>query len=82
MPAQSPMQDILRVLRPPGTRGGRFSLSYGAYNPTRRGAGPLMSTGDYLVTLKVGDQTLQQVLRVERMPGAEDSGFTFEELDR
>ena len=82
MPAQSQMQDILRVLRPPGTRGGRFSLSYGAYNPTRRGAGPLMSTGDYLVTLKVGDQTLQQVLRVERMPGAEDSGFTFEELDR
>ena len=82
MPAQSQMQDILRVLRPPGTRGGRFSLSYGAYNPTRRGAGPLMSTGDYLVTLKVGDQTLQQVLRVERMPGAEDSGFAFEELDR
>jgi hypothetical protein len=41
-----------------------------------------MVTGDYLVTLKVGDQTFQQVLRVERMPGTEDSGFGFEESER
>jgi photosystem II stability/assembly factor-like uncharacterized protein len=83
MPGQSQMQDILRALRPPGARGGgRFSMSYGTYNPTRRGAGPLMATGDYLVTLKVGDQVFQQVLRVERMPGTEDSGFAFDELER
>jgi hypothetical protein len=82
MPGQSQMQDIMRALRPAGARGGRFSMSYGTYNPTRRGAGPLMATGDYLVTLKVGDQTFQQVLRVERMPGTEDSGFAFEEEGR
>jgi hypothetical protein len=83
MPAQSQMQDILRALRPPGSRGGgRFSLSYGTYNPARRGAGPLATTGDYLVTLKVGDQTFRQVLRVERMPGTEDTGFGFEETER
>ena len=82
LPGQSQMQEILRALRPPGVRGGGFNVSYGTYNPTRRGAGPLMVTGDYLVTLKVGDQTLQQVLRVERMPGTEDSGFGFEESER
>jgi hypothetical protein len=79
MPGQSQMQDIMRALRPPGSRGGGFNVSYGTYNPTRRGAGPLMPTGDYLVTLKAGDQTLRQVLRVERMPGTEDSGTFFEE---
>jgi hypothetical protein len=79
MPGQSQMQEIVRALRPPGTRGGGFSMSYGTYNPTRRGAGPLARTGDYLVTLKVGEQTFQQVLRVERMPGTEDPGFFFEE---
>jgi len=83
MPGQSQMQDILRALRPPGSRGGRFSMNYGTYSPMRRGGGgSLVATGDYLVTLKVGDQTLQQVLRVERLPGAEDSGFFFEEDDR
>jgi hypothetical protein len=83
MPGQSQMQEILRALRPPGSRGGgRFSMSYGTYNPTRRGAGPLMTTGDYLVTLKVGDQTFQQVLRVERTAGTEDTGFAFEEGER
>jgi Sortilin, neurotensin receptor 3, len=82
MPAQSQIQDILRALRPPGSRGGGFNVSYGTYNPTRRGAGPLMPTGDYLVTLKVGDQTLRQVLRVERRPGTEDSGSFFEARDQ
>jgi len=80
MPGQSQIQEIMRALRPPGARGGgRFGLSYGTYNPGRRGAGPLAATGDYLVTLKVGDQTVHQVLRVERMPGTEDPGFFFEE---
>ena len=79
MPGQSQMQEILRALRPPGSRGGGFSMSYGTYNPGRRGAGSLAATGDYLLTLKVGDQTLHQVLRVERQPGTEDSGFFFEE---
>ncbi|MDH5198365.1 MAG: hypothetical protein OEY20_14070, partial [Gemmatimonadota bacterium] len=78
-PGQSQIQEIMRALRPPGSRGGGFGLSYGTYNPTRRGLGPLMATGDYLITLKVGDQTMQQVLRVERMPGTEDSGFPFDE---
>jgi len=82
MPGQAQLQDIMRALRPPGSRGGGFGVTYGTYNPTRRGAGPLMPTGDYLVTLKVGDQTLRQVLRVERTPGTEDTGSFFEEGDR
>jgi len=80
MPGQNQIQEIMRALRPPGARGGgRFGLSYGTYNPGRRGGGPLAATGDYLVTLKVGDQTLHQVLRVERLPSAEDTGSFFEE---
>jgi len=83
MPGQNQIQEILRALRPPGSRGGgRFGVTYGTYNPMRRGAGSLVATGDYLVTLKVGDHMLQQVLRVERQPGAEDPGFFFEEDDR
>jgi hypothetical protein len=79
MPGQSQIQEIVRALRPPGTRGGGFSVTYGTYNPTRRGAGPLAATGDYLVTLSVGGRALQQVLRVERMPSAGDAGFFFED---
>ena len=42
------------------------------------GGVPMANTGDYLVTLKVGEQALKQVLRVERRAGGEGSGMPFE----
>ena len=46
----------------------------------RRGGGatPLVGTGDYLVSITVGGQTLKQVLRVERVSGGAGTGFPFE----
>jgi hypothetical protein len=74
--SQNVLQDLFRLLRPPGARGGRFNLTYGTYNPTGgRGAGAMVETGDYLVTLKAGDHTRSQVLRVIRMTGESDGRF-------
>jgi hypothetical protein len=42
------------------------------------GAVPTATTGDYLVTLRVGEQTLKQTLRIERRAGGEGSGLPFE----
>jgi hypothetical protein len=42
-------------------------------------ATPVVDTGDYLVTLRVGGQTQRQVLRVERVSGGEDTGGNGEE---
>lgn len=42
------------------------------------GAVPTATTGDYLVTLRVGEQTLKQTLRIERRSGGEGSGLPFE----
>ncbi|MDH3495167.1 MAG: hypothetical protein OER21_00175 [Gemmatimonadota bacterium] len=79
MPGQSQLREIMQALRPPGTRGGGFGISYRTYNPGRRGAGPMVDTGDYLVTLVAGDQTHGRVLRVVRTTAGEGSGFGFEE---
>ncbi len=82
LPGQAQMQDILRALRPPGARGGGGGfggLSFGLYNPGRRGGGSLVETGDYLVTLTIGGETMRQTLRVERVRGGGESGFPFEE---
>jgi hypothetical protein len=81
MPGQSQMREILQALRPAGSRGGGFGMSFGLYNPGRRGGGSLVETGDYLVTLTVGGETMRQTLRVERVRGVADSGFPFEEDD-
>jgi hypothetical protein len=81
---QGQLQDILRLLRPPGQRGagGGFNLSYGTYNPARRGPAPMVETGDYLVSLTVGNRTMSQVLRVVRMTGGAGAGFFAGEDDR
>jgi hypothetical protein len=60
---RSQMFTIFRALRRPGERGfGRFGFGGG-------GGGSLVATGDYLVSLTVGDVTLRRVLRVERANG-------------
>ncbi|MEK7239497.1 MAG: hypothetical protein AAB224_02850 [Gemmatimonadota bacterium] len=50
----------------------------------RRGGGatPLVGTGDYLVSITVGGQTLKQVLRVERVSGGAGTGFPFQDEER
>lgn len=35
------------------------------------------STGSYLITLKIGDKSYKQVLKVERVSGGESAGFSF-----
>lgn len=61
------------VIQALGIMGGGGGGGGGAF-----GGVPMANTGDYLVTLKVGDQTLKQVLRVERRSGGEGSGMPFE----
>jgi photosystem II stability/assembly factor-like uncharacterized protein len=87
---QGQLQDILRLLRPPGARGGgRFGLSYGTYSPGGGGGGrggfggSTVETGDYLVSITVGDHTMSRVLRVIRMTEGGGGGFFGEgDLDR
>ena len=69
-------QALQELLRPPGQRG-VFGGGFGGFGG--RGAqAPVVNSGDYLVTLIVNGQKTQQVLRVERVSGGEDSGFGFE----
>jgi hypothetical protein len=70
MPDQDTMRQIFRALRRPGQRG------FGGF---RGGGGtPVANTGDYLVTMTVGDTTMRQVLRVERVNAGGAGGFPFE----
>ena len=57
----------LKVPAGPGGRGGGGGFA-------GFGGAPEQGTGAYLVTLKVGDKTYKQVLKVERVSGG-DSGF-------
>lgn len=59
------LMTIMRALRRPGQRG------FGG----RGGQAPLVETGDYLVTLTIGDTTMRRVLRVEKLISGEGSGF-------
>ncbi len=74
------MEAFSELLRVPGshvTAGrGAFAL-FGGGGGGRSNQPPVVNTGEYLVTLKVGNQTSKQVLRVERVSGGEDvsSGF-------
>lgn len=71
-------QALQDLLRPPGARG---VFGAGPFGGGRGGQAPTVKTGDYLVTVFIGGQKLQQLLRVERVSGGDDSGFSFEEDD-
>ncbi len=60
------IQDFVRLTRLPGQGGGGGGGGFGGQRQA-----PLVATGDYLVTLEVGGQRQRQVLRVERVTGAE-----------
>ena len=42
----------------------------GLFGGGRGGGAPTVESGDYLVSLKVGDRTMRQVLRVEKTQSA------------
>ncbi|MFQ5704366.1 MAG: WD40/YVTN/BNR-like repeat-containing protein [Gemmatimonadales bacterium] len=70
------IRQIFRLLRTAGSRG-RFGFGFGG----RRGrAGPVVQSGDYLVSITVDGKTLTQVLRVERANGTGGGpGFGFDD---
>lgn len=61
-------QEIQALLRPPGQRGGGGGGLGGFGNQP-----PIARTGDYLVTLRVGNDVQRQVLRVEHVRDASSS---------
>ncbi|MBM3907316.1 MAG: hypothetical protein FJ363_04450 [Gemmatimonadetes bacterium] len=66
--------DIIGLKMPAGGRGG-----FGGFG----GFAAEQGTGTYLVTLKVGDKTYKQVLKIERVSGGDGGGgFPFGEDDR
>ncbi len=67
------LQQLGQLLRPPGARGGGLNAALAAFGA--RGQAPLVATGDYLVTLTVGEQTMSRVLRVERVGGGGQGGL-------
>ena len=69
-------QDLQDLLRVPGARTGGRGGRGGGFGG---GQAPTVNSGDYLVTLKIGGQTLKQLLRVERVSGGDDSGSPFQE---
>jgi hypothetical protein len=72
MPDQETMQEIMTAVRRAMGRG--FGGGGGG-----RGGAPTVNTGDFLVSITVGDETMRHVLRVERVSGGGGSGFGFEE---
>jgi hypothetical protein len=70
---QDLLGDVLTAMRRAGiqTGGGGFG----------RGGPPAVESGDYLVTLSVGDRKLRQVLRVERTATAPGQAIAAEEMD-
>src|SRR5450830_725743 len=71
-------QQLMSVLQ--AVAGGRGAAGMGAlFGGGRRGGGgaPLVGTGDYLVSITVGGQTMKQVLHVERVSGGGGGGSPF-----
>ena len=67
------MNEVLGILR-------RARLVAGGFGG--RTGPPMVESGDFLVTLVVGDQKHQQVLRVQRVNGAAGASIANEEEDR
>ncbi|HEY7878787.1 MAG TPA: hypothetical protein VIC55_11200 [Gemmatimonadaceae bacterium] len=63
-------QELLKVPGSHVTQGRGFGFGRG-------GQAPAVGTGDYLVTLKIGNEITKQVLHVERVSGGDDAGFNF-----
>ena len=57
-----------------------FGRGRNPFSP-RSGPAPLVASGDYLVSITVGGQTLHQVLRVERIGAGGTSVIANEEDD-
>jgi photosystem II stability/assembly factor-like uncharacterized protein len=73
---QTLMREILQLVRLPGSSYPSFGRGGG------RGGASTVGTGDYLVTMTVGNHVERQTVHVERMPGLDDDnggGFFNEE---
>jgi photosystem II stability/assembly factor-like uncharacterized protein len=74
MPDQDTMREISSAVRRALGRGFSFAGN--------RGPAPVAETGDYLVSITVGDSTMSRVLRVERLHGGGGPGSRFDEIQR
>jgi hypothetical protein len=76
-PDQNQLMGIFQAI---GGRGaGGMAAMFGGGGRRGGGGAPLVGTGDYLVSITVGGQTLKQVLHVERVSGGEGGGFPFDD---
>ena len=75
------MNQLFGVMQAALGRAGMNQL-FGGGGRRGGGAAPLVGTGDYLVSITVGGQTLKQVLRVERVSGGAGTGFPFQDEER
>lgn len=69
--------DIIGIHLPAGGGGRGGFAGFAGFGGFGGGGQFTAGTGDYLVTLVVGSQTLKQKLHIERVSGAGDSGFPF-----
>ena len=78
MPDQAQLMSVLQAAAGGRGAGGMAALFGGG---GRRGGGgaPLVGTGDYLVSITIGGQTMKQVLHVERVSGGAGGGFPFQD---
>ena len=60
-------QQVQRLINPPQPGAGGFAFFGGVPGGSRGTVGFQASTGDYLVSFKVGDKIYKQVLHVDRV---------------
>ncbi|MBC7674158.1 MAG: hypothetical protein H7247_17205, partial [Polaromonas sp.] len=66
LPDAGQLGQLAALFRPAGGGGGGGGGGFGG----GRGAAGLVGTGDYLITITSGGQTVKQTLHVERLAGA------------
>ena len=78
-PDQNQLMSVFQAI---GGRGaGGMAAMFGGGGRRGGGGAPFVGTGDYLVSITVGAQTMKQVLHVERISGGGGGGFPFDDDD-
>ncbi|MCX5762918.1 MAG: hypothetical protein NTW72_15690 [Gemmatimonadetes bacterium] len=76
-PDQQQLMNVLQAVAGRGATG--MGALFGGGGRRGGGGAGLVGTGDYLVSITIGGQTLKQVLHVERISGGAGGGFPFQD---